>query len=142
MIMRAATLCFLLVGSAAAETLVATRTIRAATVISATDVRLIQQTVPGAFAEVESVLGMEARVILYAGRPILPGQVGPPALVERNQVVPMVFNRGGLTITTDARVLDRAGSGDWVRAMNLSSRTTVGGWVRSDGTIIVGGGDQ
>jgi flagella basal body P-ring formation protein FlgA len=77
-------------------------------------------------------------VTLYPGRPILENQVGPPALVERNQVVRMVFLRGGLAITAEGRALDRGGFGEAVRVMNLSSRQIVSGAVAADGSIEVG----
>jgi flagella basal body P-ring formation protein FlgA len=65
------------------------------------------------------------------------GDVGPPTLVERNQVVPLIYLRGGLEIMTEGRSLDRAGIGDHVRVMNLASRATVSGRVTARGQILV-----
>ena len=70
-------------------------------------------------------------------RPVRPGDVGPPAIVERNQVVPLTYLNGGLAIRTEGRVLDRAAAGEAVRVMNLASRTTVTGVVRADGSVEV-----
>ena len=86
---------------------------------------------------IEEVAGLEARVALYPGRPVRAGDVGPPAVVERNQLVALVFDRGGLIIRTEGRVLDRAGVGDLVKVMNLTSRATLFGRVLADGTISV-----
>ncbi|MFQ6550777.1 flagellar basal body P-ring formation chaperone FlgA [Aestuariibius insulae] len=108
-----------------AETVVATRTIRATDVITASDVELLTVTTADAADHVDLVIGMEARVALYAGRPIRPADVGPPAIVDRNDLVPLVFQSGALTITTEGRSLGRGGVGDVIRVMNLSSRTTV-----------------
>lgn len=123
---------------AGAETLVATRTIRAQTVLGSADLAEVPGTVAGALSLADEALGMEARVTLYAGRPIRPGDVGPPAIIDRNQIVPLAFQAGTLAILTEGRALGRAGVGDTIRVMNLASRSTVTGRVLADGTVIVG----
>lgn len=126
-------------GSAAtAQSLVATRTIRSHAIIKPDDVTLKDVVIPGSLTSLEDAVGLEARVVLYAGRPIRPGQVGPAAIIERNQIVMLVYARGGLRIMADARSLGRAGVGDFVRVMNLTSRTTITGIVGTDGTVTVG----
>ena len=121
-----------------AETLVAARTIRPQTLLSAADVTVVKDKVPGALQHPLDVVGMEARVALYAGRPIRPGDIGPPALIERNQIVTLLYNQNGLRIATGARALGRAGEGDMLRVMNLSSRSTVAGRVDHHGRVVVG----
>ena len=126
---------------AMAETLIAARTIRSQAILTAADLNVVAGSIPGALITKDEAIGLEARVVLYAGRPIHPGDVGPPAIVERNQIVTLLYRRGGLTIVADARALGRAGIGDRLRVMNLTSRTTVTGLVHSDGTVSVGGPD-
>jgi len=121
-----------------AETIVAARTIRAQTVLTAADVKLSEAANDGAFASIDEVVGLEARVALYAGRPIRPGELGPPAIVDRNQVVTLVYRRAGLEILAEGRALGRAGAGDRLRVMNLQSRQTITGRVRADGVVVVG----
>lgn len=128
-------------GISFAETLVAARTVRSQAILTPADLKMIAKTIPGSFDAADQAVGMETRVVLYAGRPIRPGDVGPPAIIERNQIVTLLFRRGSLTIAADARALGRAGVGDVLRVMNLSSRTTVSGLVRPDGTVTVGGPD-
>ncbi len=123
---------------AGAETLVATRTIRAQTMLGPADLGVVPGTLPGALTAPDQALGQEARVTLYAGRPIRPGDIGPPAIIDRNQIVPLAYHAGTLAIVTEGRALARAGAGDTIRVMNLSSRSTVTGRVRPDGTVIVG----
>lgn len=123
---------------AAAGAVVPVRAIRGQSVISAEDVALSDEQVPGALAALDAVIGREARITLYPGRPILKGQVGAPALVERNQLVRMTYAEGGLSITADGRVLDRGGVGEIVRVMNLASRQIVSGVVTQAGTVEVG----
>ena len=125
-----------------ADTVVAARTIRAKSLLGPADVAAIPGDLPGGLADPAAAIGQEARVTLYAGRPIRAGDIGPPAIIERNQLVSLVFDTPTLSITADGRALDRAGVGDRVRAMNLASRTTVFGTVSPGGTIIVSGGFQ
>ena len=121
-----------------ADTVVATRTIRAQQIVMADDLRLVAGETPGMAGEIAQIAGFEARRILYAGRPVSPRDVGPPALVERNQIVLLGFRVGGLKITTDGRAMARGGEGDRVRVINLSSRTTVSGTIDANGTVWVG----
>ena len=131
-------LCLALAAPAAAETLVAAATIRAKTVIGPEHLALSPETVPGALADPAEALGLEARVAIYAGRPIRPTDLGPPAVVERNQIVTLVFRRAGLSIHTEGRALDRAAAGESLRALNLASRSTVTGVVDAAGFVHVG----
>ncbi|QUS35929.1 flagellar basal body P-ring formation chaperone FlgA [Falsirhodobacter algicola] len=128
----------LLPGPALADTVVASRTIRADTVLAATDLALLPQDTEGALDDPRLAVGMEARVTLYANRPIRPEDLGPPALVDRNQLVSLSFHSGTLSILTEGRALGRGGVGDVIRVMNLASRTTVTGRVTPDGGVIVG----
>jgi flagellar basal body P-ring formation protein FlgA len=120
------------------QTVVATRVLRAQTVIAGDDVTLDEAPTPGALAALEQAVGREARVTLYPGRPIRPDQLGTPAVVERNQIVRMIYTEGPLNIMAEGRALDRAGPGELVRVMNLSSRQVVTGLVRGSGMIEVG----
>ena len=126
----------------AADTLVAARTIRAAEVIGPQDVTLAQAEAAGALSDPGEVIGQEARVVLYAGRPIRPGDIGPPAIVERNEEITLVFRQGGLAISAAGRALGRGGEGDVVRAMNLASRKTVSGVVGPQGAVHVSGSQR
>ena len=125
--------------AATAETVAASRTIRSRTVITPPDLVLIEGTAEDGFSDIADVVGLEARVTLYQGRPIRKGDVGPPAVIERNQIVTLLFRRGGLLIKAEARALGRAGVGDRLRVMNISSRKTVTGIVSDDGWVVVGG---
>lgn len=121
-----------------ADTLVAARTIRSQTILTAADVAIQPADRVGGFTSPDEVIGLEARVALYAGRPIQPGDVGPAAVIERNQIVPLIYRGAGLTIIAEARALGRAGPGDQLRVMNLGSRSTVNGTVTPDGSVLVG----
>lgn len=121
-----------------ADTVIASRTIRANEIILSSDLKLIPEDIIGMATTLNDVAGLEARRILYAGRPIPLTNIGPAALVDRNQIVSLAFKVNGLTIKTDGRALGRGGYGDRIRVINLDSRTTVSGRVDETGTIWVG----
>jgi len=124
-------------GPAMADSLIATHTIRAQTILTAEDFATVDADIPGALSDPMAAIGFEAKVTIYAGRPLTAKSVGAAALVERNQTVSLVYNSGGLSILTEGRALSRGGAGDVIKVMNMSSRTTVNGTVRTDGTVSV-----
>ena len=126
-----------LVAPVAADTIVAARTIPARSIIGADDILVRDVDVAGALSAPDLAIGQEARVALYAGRPIRAGDIGPPAVIERNQIITLVYRQGGVVISTEGRALDRAGPGDVIRVMNLTSRTTVSAQIDVAGTALV-----
>jgi len=134
---RAVFLLSFLCGPVVAETLIATRTIPARSIIAAEDVLLRDIEVLGGVSDPAVAIGQEARVALYAGRPIRAADLSAPAIVERNQVIQLVYQHGGITISTEGRALERAGPGDWIRIMNLSSRTTITAQIHQSGVAVI-----
>ncbi|WP_306467269.1 flagellar basal body P-ring formation chaperone FlgA [Limimaricola sp. G21655-S1] len=124
----------LLAGPAAAEMVVVpARTLPPRTMIGPEDLLLRDLDALGAVIDPARIIGLETRVALYAGRPVRPGDVGPPATVGRNAIVPLIYEAAGLRIVTEGRALDRAGPGDLIRVMNLASRATVTARIGPDG---------
>ena len=123
---------------ALAQSVVALSGIRAQSLITADMVALSEAETVGAFSDLAEVIGMEARVNIYPGRPILQDSLGAPAILERNQAVVMRFHRGALTIYSEGRVLERGGVGERVRVMNMDSKNVIFGRIGADGTIEVG----
>lgn len=120
-----------------ADTVVPARTIRPTQIITETDVTFAAGDLATGFARISDVVGQEARVALYAGRPILLGDIGPPAIITRNQIVGLRYNANGISISTEGRALERGAIGDRIRVMNLGSRATIFGQILKDGTIEV-----
>lgn len=118
---------------AAADTLVAARTLPARSIIGPDDILIRDVDIVGGLSEPAQAIGQEARVALYAGRPIRPGDIGLPAVVERNQIIALIYRHGGIMISTEGRALDRAGPGEFIRVMNLTSRATVTARVDASG---------
>ena len=111
----------------AADVILAARTIPANSVIASQDIVVKPGDIAGVAALPADVIGKETRVAVYAGRPLRLADIGPPAVIERNQIVPLIYEQAGLRIVAEGRSLSRAGAGERVRVMNLSSRSTVTG---------------
>jgi len=134
------TLTLLLPQIASADLVLAARTLRARTILTAADVVLQKSAVQGPVSDISQVVGLEARVVIYQGRPISLSDVGPAAIIDRNQIVTLVYSNGPLLIRADGRSLGRAGIGDSIKVMNLTSRKTVRGIVDTTGAVVVGTG--
>jgi flagellar basal body P-ring formation protein FlgA len=123
--------------AATAQTIAAGRTIPSRSIITDSDLVMLTEFAVGTIRDPALITGMEALRIIYAGRPIRSADFGPPAVIERNDVISLSFVKGALKISTEGRALGRGGIGDRVRAMNLASRTTVTGVVTGPGQIRV-----
>ena len=130
----------LLIGVASltrAEIVVPAQTLPAGTIITSADLTLDARSYNGVVSRMETAIGKEARVVLYAGRPIKREDLMEPATIQRNQIVPLIFTQAGLRISTGGRALDRGSPGDLIRVMNVSSRKTLFGRVQEDGSVDV-----
>ena len=123
--------------SGLADLVVPVRTIRPGHIVTDGDLKRVSSQHPDAYSNPLDVVGQEARVALYPNRPILINQVGPPALVERNQIVTLSYQGNTLAIVTEGRALERGAIGDRIRVMNLASRSTVFGFIQNDGGVRV-----
>lgn len=125
----------LFLSGAMAQTVMAGQIIRSRSIISASSLVIQTQDTPGAFQKIEQVAGMEARAMLYPGRPIMASDIGPPTVIERNEIVTLIYKSGTLLISAEGRSLARGGIGDKIRVMNLSSRATISGIITRPGEI-------
>ncbi|MEM7508260.1 MAG: flagellar basal body P-ring formation chaperone FlgA [Pseudomonadota bacterium] len=118
-------------------TLVASRSIPVKSVIGPGDVRHGALDVPGALSDPNQAIGREARVTLYAGRPIRSGDLRNPAVVERNDLVRLSYVAGPLWIVTEARALGRGSKGERIQVMNLDTRAVITGRIEGPGEVTV-----
>lgn len=124
--------------AAQAESVIAARNLPAQTVIAEGDLMLAAAPIQGALTSTADAVGLETRKAIYAGRPVRAGDLGPPALVERNALVALEYRAGGLVIRAEGRALARGAAGETIRVMNIESKTTVTGLIGPDGLIHVG----
>ncbi|WP_444463582.1 flagellar basal body P-ring formation chaperone FlgA [Rhodobacter capsulatus] len=122
---------------AEAGSVVAARTLRAQTVITEADLAISEDDVPGALSDPMAAIGLETRTAIYPQQPISAGDLAPPALIERNQMVQLAYRDGSLSILTEGRALDRGAVGDTIRVMNVTSKATLYALLGADGVAYV-----
>ncbi len=120
-----------------ADSVVTTRAIAAGAVISAEDVTLVAMEIPQSVTRLEDALGKTMRTDIAPGRALLTGQLDYAMRIERNTVVPLVLQKGGLKIRTDGRTLSAGSVGDTIEIMNISSRARIAGIIQGDGSVLV-----
>lgn len=122
---------------ALADSVVATRTLRAQTILAMSDLTAVETEFVGAISDPQIAVGFETKVAIYAGKPVRLADIGSPTVISRNQVVSLFYGSGGLNIQTEGRALDRGGVGDFIEVMNLNSRSKVYGQIGPDGAVRV-----
>ncbi len=136
-VLSSCSLLFLMATASDAD-IVAKRTIRAQAILTEDDLAIRAGASSNAETELLEFVGMETREVLYAGRPISRSQLGEPAIVQRNEIVQMIYLTGSVQIVTEGRALGRAALGETIRVMNLGSRTTVSAQVEGPARVRVG----
>lgn len=136
-LLSSCSLLFLMATTSNAD-IVAKRTIRAQAILTEDDLAIRAGASSNAETELLEFVGMETREVLYAGRPISRSQLGEPAIVQRNEIVQMIYLTGSVQIVTEGRALGRAALGETIRVMNLGSRTTVSAQVEGPARVRVG----
>jgi len=85
-----------------------------------------------------AVLGKVARRTLLPGQPIPIAGTRDPYVVAQGSLAMVIFETGGLTITTNAMALQNGGVGDVVTLRNVDSGAIIKGTVAPDGTVRLG----
>jgi len=99
--------------------------LRAGAIITAEDLD-IRGGAPEAIASYSaSLVGLELKRNIYAGRAITKNDVKPPTLVKRNAIITVRYTKGPLLITTEGRALSAGAKGELIRIINLESKTTL-----------------
>ena len=119
------------------ETVVATRTLRAQTVLTPGDLSVVDGTTAGTASDPMEVLGLETRVAIYAGTPLRLDLLRQPATVRRNQLLGLVYQSGSLVIRADGRALERGAPGDVIKVMNQSSKSVLRARILDSGEALV-----
>jgi flagella basal body P-ring formation protein FlgA len=83
----------------------------------------------------QGLVGKVARRTLLPGQPIPVGSVRDPYAVLQGKAALVVFEAGGLTITTNAMALQNGNIGEVVSLRNVDSGTIIKGTVAPDGSV-------
>ncbi|MFN7307583.1 MAG: flagellar basal body P-ring formation chaperone FlgA [Alphaproteobacteria bacterium] len=108
---------------------VATRRLAVGDVVGPEDARLVQlraeRVRPGTAQRLEDVVGMQLRRPISSDLPFMGADLMTPHIIAKNEVVLMVVEGPGLSLTTQGRALEAAPRGGRLSVMNLSSRNVV-----------------
>ena len=85
----------------------------------------------------DDILGQATRRSLRAGAPINPDDLMAPLMIERQELVTLVYRHGGLALTVRARAMDNGAEGQAIDVMNLQSNRIVRGMVTGHGLVSV-----
>lgn len=88
-------------------------------------------------ADAGEIIGMEATRNVREGKPLYRRLFKEPDTVKKGQIVPVIFKKGGISLTTDGSVMEDAIAGASVRVMNDATNRILTGVVQKNGTIIV-----
>ena len=80
---------------------------------------------PGTAQRLEDVVGMQLRRPIGTDLPFMSADLMIPHIITKNEVVLMVVEGPGLSLTTQGRALEAASRGGRLSVMNLTSRTVV-----------------
>lgn len=86
-------------------------------------------------AQAEELAGQQAIRPLESGKPISRLHVRVTPMVSRNQVVTLVYRKGGIELSGSAQALEDGQQGDSIRVLNPATRSTLTGTVTAAGTI-------
>ncbi len=88
-------------------------------------------------ADANSLIGMTARRVIIAGRPIKTSEMIAPQVIERGELVTLSFRGGSMNLTTQAKALQNGAKGDTIRVVNTASNKTLQAIVISANEVAV-----
>jgi flagella basal body P-ring formation protein FlgA len=84
-------------------------------------------------ADMDLVIGMEAKRALKSGQPLQSGDIRQPALIRKGDPVKLVYASPGLKLIVDGQAQADAGRGESVRILNTYSRRTIDAVATAEG---------
>jgi flagella basal body P-ring formation protein FlgA len=131
------------VQDALVEIPVLTRNIRSGEVIAPQDIAMQPTNTRGYdqfMTNANQLVGQAAKRSLIANRPIRTSDVGQPVLLNRGQLVTILYQSENMALTATGKVQENAGLDQLVNVMNLQSNRTIQAVVSGPNLVTVGGG--
>lgn len=85
----------------------------------------------------DHLIGMTPRRIVTAGQPVEMNELETRKVVERGEMVTMIFQRGALQLTAQGKALQNGAKGDIVRVVNMGSNKTLQAHVSGEREVTV-----
>jgi flagella basal body P-ring formation protein FlgA len=124
-----------------AEALVLARSLKRGELIRKSD--LISERRPRAelgddrIGRLDLAVGLAAQRALRAGQALKQSDLMKPELIQRNEMVTLVYEAPGITLTMRGKAIEPGSEGDAVSVVNLESKRTVQGTVTGFGRVTV-----
>jgi flagella basal body P-ring formation protein FlgA len=96
-----------------------------------------RQSLAGAATSLADLVGLEARRSIRAGLPLSGSDFAAPNLVNRGEIITVVYQRGGLLLTTRGKALENGAKDAAIPVMNLSSNRVLTAIVTDRGTVTI-----
>lgn len=80
---------------------------------------------PNTLVEIEQIVGKEARRSLRTDRPLLVSDLTEPMLVRKGEMITMIYEVPGMTLSDMGRAMESGAIGDVVSVLNPRSKQTV-----------------
>ncbi|MBI1300133.1 MAG: flagellar basal body P-ring formation protein FlgA [Alphaproteobacteria bacterium] len=87
--------------------------------------------------ETDQLVGMTARRVVLADRPVRAAEIIAPQVIERGEIVTLAVDAGVMKLTAQARALQDGAKGDIIRVVNTSSNQTVRAVVTGERQVAV-----
>jgi len=91
----------------------------------------------GALSDVDAVVGLAARHALRPDQPLTASDVMKPQLVAHNDIVTIVYQAPGVTLTLRGQAQDGGALGDTIGVVNVESKRVVQAVVSGPGRVMV-----
>jgi flagellar basal body P-ring formation protein FlgA len=88
----------------------------------------------------EQAVGFAARTSLQPSRPLRTAELMRPDLIQRNDIVTLVYEVPGVVLTVRGRATEAGAEGDTISVLNEQSKRTVQGTIVGPGRVMVRNG--
>lgn len=118
-----------------------TRTLRNGDIINAADISWIEIDAKNLqndqLLTEKDFIGKTPRRMVNAGKPVRDNELQRPVLVDRGDMVTLVYKTGPITLTAKGKALQGGAAGDLVKFVNIASNRTLDGFISADHEITV-----
>ena len=88
-------------------------------------------------ADLQLAVGQSARRALRPGQPLRQADLMRPEIVQRNEMIVILYQVPGITLTLRGKALESGAEGEMVNVLNTQSKRTLQGVVSSAGRVTV-----
>lgn len=116
-------------------------TLAAGTIIGQRDINIAEirekDINPGTVLKAEDLIGTTPKRMIPAGKPIKALDIEQPLIVERGDLVTMIYREGTLLLTAKGKAMENGAKGDVIRVTNPNSNKTIEAEVTAQNEVTV-----